>query len=84
LASSNRPPPPFAASQAKCESYGGTFTIVDSGGILWTCNGLPDIGTPGNSDRFVDLNSSCSADGGFLLWTNDPSFPQFLTCDTRT
>jgi len=73
----NNPP---GASQSLCESYGGIFAVGTSP-VLWTCDGLPDLGAGPNLDRALDLQDASFADGGdFLGSTNSPAFPQDLLC----
>ncbi len=48
------------SSRALRESYGGTFTAVNSGDILWTCTGLPTLGEDDFIPRRDALANSCA------------------------
>jgi hypothetical protein len=56
----NRNPDPFGASRALCESYGGTFTVVNSGDVLWTCTELPVLEEEPFIARQKALAESCA------------------------
>jgi hypothetical protein len=47
--------PRFATTRQLCASFGGTFTVVDSGDVLWRCNGASSVD---------ELGTRCFADGG--------------------
>jgi hypothetical protein len=70
---------PFAASQAACQSYGGTFStkagssfftpFFKKQGVLWTCNGYS-----GGSTASQALPPFCLSDGGQATSTLDSGF----------
>jgi len=70
---------PFAASQALCESYGGTFStkagssfftpFFKKQGVVWTCNRYT-----GGSTASQALAPACFGDGGQAANTLDSGF----------
>jgi hypothetical protein len=69
-------------SKPLCESDGGTYA-VGTGGTVWTCDGLPDLGDfNAEVTRVAALGTDCSTDGGTHVQNlTVGSFPENLACD---